>query len=57
MDRELKRREKQRAKEAKQAEKAAAAPPKAGKAASSSVNEADLNPNVCHQIYLTTTQT
>ena len=40
----LKRREKQRAKDAKKAEKAAAAPEKP--AAAAAVNEDELNPNV-----------
>ena len=43
--RELKRREKQRAKDAKKSEKAASAPPKA-EAKAAAVNEDELNPNV-----------
>lgn len=46
-DSELKRREKQREKDAKKAEKAAAAPPPAANtAAPAGPNEDDLNPNV-----------
>ena len=47
INRELKRREKQREKDARKAEKAAAAPP-AQDGAANAPNEDDLNPNVSH---------